>query len=146
MPWDTLALLFPSLMLGWLVLTEWVPLYPLNDLAASTPRERAQLAVVNYGTLIAMMVGIASGTQLGAIAAAGLAGLWVIGHIASWWLPYLGVSTADQRDAYQREYARTLKVLPTDGHAVVPDVQHMVVGLILVPMVTSIWMAALGAF
>src|SRR5262245_15151534 len=101
MAWTLVAPILALVMLGWLMLTEWIPLFPLNDLAASTVRERAMAAVVNYGTLIAMIVGILSGTPIGAVAAAALAGLWVVGHIASWWLPYLGVSSGAQRDAYQ---------------------------------------------
>ena len=41
------------------------------------------------------------------------------------------------RDSYQREYTRTLKILPTRGRSVVVDVQHMVVGLLSVVMAAT---------
>jgi hypothetical protein len=66
------------------------------------------------------------------------------GHIASWWLPYFGISTQAQRDAYQRAFAQTWKVLPTEGHDVVIDVQHMVVGAITLLMVGTTLAAALA--
>ena len=50
-------------------------------------------------------------------------------------VPYFGCSSAAQREAYRREFARTRKLLPTEGHDVVIDVQHMVVGVITVVMV-----------
>jgi hypothetical protein len=125
-------------MLAWLLITEWVPLPPLNDLEASPPSHRLRAALVNYSVLAVIAAGVATGTVIGAIVAVVLAGAWLLGHVASWWLPYLGLSTAGQRDAYRREYARTLKILPTAGHDVVVDVQHMVVGAITVPMVVAV--------
>ncbi|GAA4974428.1 hypothetical protein HD597_009295 [Nonomuraea thailandensis] len=65
--------------------------------------------------------------------------LILAGHVHNWWLPYLGPSSAAQRELYRREYARTLKILPAEGHGVVPDVQHMVVGaLSLIMLVTTL--------
>ena len=138
MGWELIAVASCAVMLAWLLVTEWVPLPPLNDLAASTTRERVWPAVVNYGVLGAIAAGMLVGTTWGAIAALSLAVLWLLGHVISWWLPYLGVSTHAQRAAYQREYARTLKVLPTEGHDVVIDVQHMVVGALTIPLVVAV--------
>jgi hypothetical protein len=44
----TIAFLVPLVWLAWLILTEWVPMFPLNDLESSTVRERALLALANY--------------------------------------------------------------------------------------------------
>ena len=122
-------------MLTWLLVTEWLPLPPLNDLAASPPSHRLRAGLVNYTVLTLIAAGVITGTSLGAAVAVVLAVIWLLGHVASWWLPYFGLSTAAQRDAYGREYARTLKVLPTGGRDVVVDVQHMVVGALTCPMV-----------
>jgi hypothetical protein len=56
----------------------------------------------------------------------------------------VGISTAAQRAAYRRDYARTLKVLPTAGHDVVIDVQHLVVGALTLAMLAATLAATLG--
>ncbi len=132
---DVLAAGSCLLMLIWLLVTEWVPLAPLNDLAATSPAERLRVGAVNYSVLVVIAGGVITGTTVGAIVAQVLVVVWLVGHVLSWWLPYFGRSTEAQRAAYRREYSRTLKILPTDGHDVVVDVQHMVVGVLTVPMV-----------
>src|SRR5262245_9985796 len=133
-------------MLGWLLVTEWVPLSPLNDLTASTPRERGRAAAVNYGALAAIAIGVATGTATGAVVAQVLVVVWLVGHLASWWLPYFGLSAERQREAYRRDHSRTLKGLPAEGHDVVVDVQHVVVGLLTLPMVLSVSLHTLEVF
>ena len=135
-----LALTSCAVMLGWLVLTEWVPLAPLNDLEASTTADRAKAAAVNYTVLVLIAGGVLIGSTAGAIVAEVLAAVWLIGHVVSWWLPYFGVSFERQREAYRRDYSRTLKILPSAGHDVVVDVQHMVVGLLSLTMLAFVTM------
>ena len=101
-------------------------------------RERLRVGVANYSVLLAIGGGVITGTVAGAIVAEVLVVAWLVGHLVAWWLPYFGLSTASQRDAYRREYARTLTILPTAGHAVVVDVQHMVVGALTLPMVAFV--------
>ena len=43
-----IAIIVPLIWVGWLILTEWVPMFPLNDLEASTVRERATTGAMNY--------------------------------------------------------------------------------------------------
>ena len=106
------------------------------NLSVSTSRERLRVGVANYSVLLAIGGGVITGTVAGAIVAEVLVVAWLVGHLVAWWLPYFGLSTASQRDAYRRDYARTLKILPTAGRAVVVDVQHtLVVGALTLPMV-----------
>jgi hypothetical protein len=71
--------------------------------------------------------------------------LIVAGHVASWWLPYFGLDSQAQRELYQREYSRTLKILPAEGHGVVVDVQHMVVGALALLMLVATIIVTLSA-
>ncbi|MEU9078029.1 hypothetical protein ACFYUY_12925 [Kitasatospora sp. NPDC004745] len=137
MSMHTIAVTMPLVWLAWLMLTEWVPMFPLNDLRGDNRRERLGDAAVNYPIPLLIAGGIALDHQASRIAALVLCLLVTVGHVASWWLPYAGISTAAQRDSYARDYARTLKVLPTQGRAVVPDVQHMVVGVLTLAMTAS---------
>ncbi|WP_214412187.1 hypothetical protein [Sphaerisporangium fuscum] len=108
----TLALVTPIVMVIYLAVTEWIPMFPFNDLEGQPVRERLGLAAINYPIFAAISVAVALGADVVALI---LTVLTVIGHVISWWLPYFGFSFAAQRAAYQREYSRTWKILPTEG-------------------------------
>ncbi|MFF4771736.1 hypothetical protein ACFY05_02630 [Microtetraspora fusca] len=137
----TAAVVCPLVLVAYLAVTEWVPMFPFNDLESQTVRERLALAAVNYPVFAAISIAVA--LDFGVVALV-LAVLTMVGHIVSWWLPYFGFSFAAQREAYQREYARTWKILPTEGRAVVIDVQHMVVGVLCLATLISVSFATLG--
>ncbi|MGV9302020.1 hypothetical protein ACWDLG_01490 [Nonomuraea sp. NPDC003727] len=137
----TLALVTPLVLVAYLVVTEWVPMFPFNDLRSQTVKERLAMAAINYPIFIAIAVAVA--LNAGTVALV-LSVLTMIGHVTSWWLPYFGFSFAAQREAYQREYARTWKILPTEGRDVVIDVQHMVVGVLCLIMLVSVTFTTLA--
>jgi len=125
--------------LGWLVLTDWVPMYPLNDLEHRDHHQRAVAAMTTYPAGVLVSAGVLIGQGWSLATAVILAGSVVVGHVAGWWLPYAGVSVGPQRDVYREEYSRTVSVLPRAGHEVVVDVQHMVTGILgLVMLGTSL--------
>jgi hypothetical protein len=124
----------PLIWLAWLALTDWVPMFPLNDLSKENARQRLLAAAINYPFPILISVGIVLGRTWSLAAALALCVLVLVGHVRSWWVPYFGAGTRAQRELYQREFSRTLKVLPTGGRDVVPDVQHMVVGVLTLAM------------
>jgi hypothetical protein len=139
------ATIVPLAWLLWLVITEWVPMFPLNDLRADNLRERRVAAAINYPFPLAIAAGVAVHRPWSLTVSLTLCALTVFGHVTSWWMPYFGRSTAAQRAAYQRDYARTWKILPTGGRAVVIDVQHLVVGLLTVAMATTTVLATVTA-
>ncbi|QKW21212.1 hypothetical protein HUT16_21030 [Kitasatospora sp. NA04385] len=141
----SIAVALPLAWLAWLVLTEWVPMFPLNDLKPGNLRLRLLAAAVNYPFPLAISAGIALNSHWSLVTALVLCGVVLTGHLLSWWIPYFGYSTAAQRELYQRDYARTLKVLPTEGHGVVPDVQHVVVGVLTLLMTAGTAAATMGA-
>ncbi|MEV0838355.1 hypothetical protein AB0I55_02240 [Actinocatenispora sera] len=129
-----IAVAMPLVWLGWLVLTEWVPMFPLNDLRRDNVGVRVLAATINYPVPLAIAAGVALDRTWSLVVALALCALALGGHLASWWLPYFGLSSAGQRATYQRDYARTYKILLTEGHAVVIDVQHLVVGVLTLAM------------
>ena len=141
----TIATLIPLVWLGWLVVIDWVPLFPLNDLRPDNVRDRRLAALVNYPVPLLIAGAVALHHTWSLIVAVALCGLCLAGHVWNWWLPYFGPATAAQRQAYQRDYHRTWKLLPTDGRAVVIDVQHMVVGIGAVAMAATSLAVMLGA-
>ncbi|MER7750769.1 hypothetical protein [Kitasatospora sp. NPDC097643] len=141
----TIAIVLPLVWLGWLVLTEWVPMYPLNDLAPGNLGARLLAASINYPLPLLIAAGVAFDHTWSRIGALAVCGLVLAGHLASWWLPYFGFSTAAQRELYRRDYARTLKILPTEGRDVVIDVQHLVVGALTLLMTGATAAVTMGA-
>ncbi|WP_327140025.1 hypothetical protein [Nocardia sp. NBC_01327] len=139
-----LAIALPLIWLAWLIATEWIPMRPLNDLTPGNVRPRLLAASINYPFPLAIAGGIALGQTWSLWTAFGLCMLILAGHLTSWWLPYFGISSAAQRDIYVRDYSRTLKILPTAGHSVVPDVQHMIVGALTVAMIAATVVQTLG--
>jgi hypothetical protein len=132
-----IAVALPLLWLAWLALIDWVPMFPLNDLTAGNRRSRLLAAVINYPFPLLIAGGVALRQPWSLWTATVLCVLTLAGHLVSWWLPYFGLSSASQRAVYLRDYARTLKILPTRNHTVVPDVQHMVVGAITLAMLAT---------
>jgi hypothetical protein len=140
-----MGLVLPLVWLAWLALIDWVPMFPLNDLRADNRRERAVAALINYPFPLLVAAGVALDRWWSLAVALAVCALTVAGHIRSWWVPYFGTASAAQREWYERDIARTLKILPTAGHAVTIDVQHMVVGALTLAMCVTTVLAAVGA-
>lgn len=138
-----IAVVVPLLWLGWLALIDWVPMYPLNDLRPDNHRRRLLAAAVNYPIPLLIAAGVAWQRPWSLVVAVALCVLCLAGHLVNWWLPYVGISSASLREDYQRDYARTLKLLPTEGRAVTIDAQHLVVGLLTIAMLATTLLAAL---
>jgi hypothetical protein len=136
-----LALAAPLVWLGWQVLTDWVPMPPLNDLPSRDRRQRAISAATTYPLALLVAAGVLIDETWSLVVAVVLAASVVVGHLAGWWLPYAGVSVRPQRAIYRREYGHTLRVLPDTGRDVVVDVQHMVTGALGLVMLVTTWMA-----
>ena len=129
--------------LGWLVLTDWVPMYPLNDLESSSVATRARRAIAIYPAGLLIVAGILLDRTWSLVVALLLAVGLVVGHVASWWMPYLGVAVQPQIEIYQREFSRTLQAVPEQGHLVGVDVQHLVAGALSVIVLGTTLLALL---
>ncbi|MFC7385618.1 hypothetical protein [Sphaerisporangium rhizosphaerae] len=141
----TLAILVPLVWLAWLAVTEWVPMFPLNDLAPGNVGRRLAAAAINYPFPLLIAAGVALHQTWSLATATLLCCLVAGGHLWNWWVPYFRPASAAQRETYLRDYARTLKILPTAGHDVVIDVQHMVVGALSLLMLATTLAATLTA-
>ncbi|UKD56357.1 hypothetical protein L3Q65_06460 [Amycolatopsis sp. FU40] len=67
-----IAVAVPILWLAWLVLTEWVPTHPLNDLAPGNLRPRLLAAAINYPFPLLIAAGVAPHRPWSSIAAPAL--------------------------------------------------------------------------
>jgi hypothetical protein len=140
---STAALTATLVWLGWLVLTDWVPMYPLNDLESSSANTRARRALATYPTGLLIAAGVLVDQTWSLVVALLLAVGLVVGHITYWWLPYLGVAVRPQVEIYQREFSRTVQAVPVQGHLVGVDLQHLVAGLLGVMVLGTTLLALL---
>ncbi|MFI5910188.1 hypothetical protein [Dactylosporangium sp. NPDC051541] len=140
----SLGVAVPVVWLLWLVVTDWVPMFPLNDLRRDNVHDRRLAAAINYPFPLAVAAGVALHRPWSLAVSLALCALMVLGHVRSWWVPYFGSASDAQRERYRRDYARTVKLLPTAGRAVVIDVQHMVVGLLTVAMAGTTILATIA--
>jgi hypothetical protein len=141
----SLAALTATLVwLGWLVITDWVPMYPLNDLESSSPATRGRRALATYPAGLLIVAGILVDQTWSLVLALMLAIGLVVGHIAYWWMPYFGVAVEPQVEIYRREFSRTVKAVPAEGHLVAVDVQHLVAGVLAVAVLGTTLLALLA--
>jgi hypothetical protein len=135
MNWTYLAVAAALAMLAWEIVTEWVPLFPLNDLSVQPARLRLVAAAINYPVMAGIAVLFAVGNLVTTLVGAALCLMVLAGHLHWWWIPYAtGRASESWTRTYEREYVRTWRLL---RRPYAPDAQHMVVGLIAVAMVVS---------
>ena len=140
----TLALTFLLVALAYFLVTTTVDLAPLNNVTSSTLRERATEAAINGPIMLvpAVLVLLAAQFDLAVLALLGGALEFVVvtAGLLLWWLPYLtGVSvpwaTAGTEDTWEQLHARvyetTIIILPRRGDRPRPNLEHMILHLLM---------------
>jgi hypothetical protein len=141
MDWNTLAIVFQMACTLWFALTHWIPLPPLNDLSAEAfPNER-RINILLHAFQLGSIAGFYF--QLWWLMWIGVA-FWtlsLIGHIFSWWLPYFwGWPKAFLKNA-ESDNAKTYHFLPKRKNHPIPDLNHCVIGLLIVAATFASWRA-----
>src|ERR1044072_5067060 len=108
----TVAIFVPLVWLAWLVVIDWVPMFPLNDLTSANVRQRVLAGAINYPFPLLISGAVALHQTWSLVVATALCVIVVIGHVRSWWVPNFRPASDEQRELYRREYSRTLKILP----------------------------------
>jgi hypothetical protein len=145
MSWRTAAIGALLLFYAYWAITEWVDLFPWNDVSKSKRSDQVKGTVVYSSAVALLTLGIAAGYRWVAALAAGLMALLLIFELANWWLPYLfGVHAWEiDREVYARQFSRTLRFLPRIGDRNVPDAQHVVLNLVTLAAAVAAAMAYL---
>jgi hypothetical protein len=122
-----------AFQVAFLVLHDWLPLPPLNDVAAV--RREDPLARL-IGVTLVQTVPWAIGLYFSAISLGhpwpGWLGTWLwvtygllfVGQLRAWWVPYLAKAEPERAARYQRMFGNTHSFLP-HRNGMVPNTAHI---------------------
>lgn len=134
MTWLLLAASVPLLLLAYQLFINWVNVFPWNDASVKTLRERTLETGLNYAPLLLISFAFFRPSLIGVLWAMIGSYLYLLGHLNAWWRPYFFGASAKEQQDYLRLFQRTYKILPPIGNNPIPDVEHIVLGLIVVGM------------
>jgi hypothetical protein len=142
--WAGLAV---ALAVGLIVFFDWVPT-PLNrNIQGASVRDRLIGDLVHVPVGVLVIIALQQGWRWVVLAGAIWYSIVLIIGIVNWWVPWLtGVRRGEiTEEAYEREYARNVTVLPRLGRSpIVPDVQHTLIHLAVLAAGVSCWLTFLG--
>lgn len=144
MDWKDLAVVSQIACTGWFASTHWIPLPPLNDLQEEAfPNERLTnfiLHVLQLASILGFFFHLIWVMWFGIF-------FWtisLIGHLFSWWLPYFfGWPKAFLKNA-ELDNVKTYHFLPPRKNHPIPDLNHCVIGFLLLYTMVVCWMAILS--
>ncbi len=128
--WTTAAVVAPLALLVYLLLLDFVDLFPWNDLSVVTVREQVLGILINDLIILLIAAAFMQSRRVLQFLAVLASALFVLGHIVTWWIPYFfGTSSAAmQEHAYL--YGRTTTFLPPIQDHPRPNAAHVVVGVL----------------
>ncbi|HEV2613825.1 MAG TPA: hypothetical protein VGV92_03850 [Gammaproteobacteria bacterium] len=137
--WQIIAIASPILLALYLLITDYIDLFPYNDVSKHTEDDRKKERL-NYILPLISALASAFGYIITDLIALITAGIYLYGHIQWWWIPYFWGTTTERKQRYQKKFGHTLKVLPAIKDHPIPNLEHMPVGLLII-----IWfVSALG--
>ncbi|HLZ55823.1 MAG TPA: hypothetical protein VKR06_02655 [Ktedonosporobacter sp.] len=134
MDWITAAILTPLACILYLIVMDWINLYPWNNVAVASPRQKLWLSILTYTPLIYVSLAFKLHNPSLMIAALVIVIFYILWHIASWWLPYFFGTSESRKLEHERLFGKTVTILPRIKDHPTPTVGHMVVGLYLAVM------------
>jgi hypothetical protein len=130
--WFKAALVLQALLIAYWLTILSVDLFPWNDVASGPASDDLRLTIaINTLPLLALMAIFALGIPvLGMVSAAGFT-IYLAAQLWFWWKPYAWGANAEEQAAYAEGFSRTMKVLPAHGAHLAPDMQHIVLHVLI---------------
>jgi hypothetical protein len=128
MSWQLLAIVTPFVLVIYLIVTDFIDLYPFNDVSQHTKDVR-KWELLNY--FLPLLSAFCSWKGVGIIALA-VSSLFLIGNIFSWWVPYFFGCSKKQKELLEKHFGKTIKILPPIKDHPIPNLEHMPVALLIV--------------
>jgi hypothetical protein len=121
----------PLLFLAYQIMIDFVNLYPFNDIHSRDKRLRKIEVFGNYPPLLVIAICFYFHHPVSMWIGFVLTTIILIMHLYSWWLPYFtGYPKSVEKD-YYAYFKRTFKFLPRIKNHIVPDAEHVGVGILL---------------
>jgi hypothetical protein len=130
---DQLLVALQAFQVAFLWLHDWVPLGPLNDVAAVRKQDSlGRLVLVTLVQSIPFTVGLAFSVRYFGRSYPGWLYyyLWIsyvllfVGQLRAWWIPYLTVPDPERAERYREMFGRTHAFLPK-RNGLVPNTAHI---------------------
>ncbi|MDR6999227.1 hypothetical protein [Neobacillus niacini] len=122
----------PLLFLAYQIIIDFVNLYPFNDIQVRDKRLRKLEVFGNYPPLVIIAICFYIHHPISMWIGFVLTTIILIMHLYSWWIPYItGYPKSVEKD-YDTYFKRTFKFLPKIKNHIVPDAEHVGVGILLV--------------
>lgn len=141
-----LLIILQTIVVLLLALHDWIPLPPLNDIAAVQAADsRSRLVWVTVLTALPFAIGLAASLgYVGTHAPTWLRWwLWIsysvllLGALRAWWKPYLLVPDAARAARYRRMFSRTHAFLPM-RNGIQPNTLHVLLHAALVATLAAL--------
>jgi hypothetical protein len=128
-----------ALVLYWEI-TEYVNLFPWNDVAALNIRTQIRDSFVNDLPKLLFIYAFIKGIRWLIGTSIVFYAFWLAAILNQWLIPYLfgraplgrGISTEQHMQQYRRLFSRTYKFLPPIGNHPIPDAQHVTLAVLSV--------------
>lgn len=128
MSWQLIAIVTPLVLALYLIVTDFIDLYPFNDISQHTRGVR-KWELLNY--FLPLLSAVYSWKGSGAIPSLVVSSLFLIGNIFSWWIPYFFGCSKKQKQLLEKHFGRTIKILPPIKDHPIPNLEHMPVALLI---------------
>ena len=139
--WTTAAVVVPLTLLAYLLVLDFVDLFPWNDLSAVGVREQVLGLLVNDLIVLLIATAFMQARHVFHLLAVLASWLFLLGHVVAWWIPYLYGSSTQAIQEHARYYSRTMTFLPPIQDHPTPNAAHVVVGVLALGMVLCTTMA-----
>jgi len=127
-----------AIFLVYVLIHDWVPLGPLNDIERQREQPLSTRILVEIGNVLPIVVlltlSLLFPTGPLPAGAAIYAGLYIVAFAVlawlSWYRPYLRGSTPAREAAAAHEYGRTIQVLRPRANRIRPNLMHVILHLL----------------
>ncbi|MDN3019577.1 hypothetical protein PH210_25770 [Paenibacillus sp. BSR1-1] len=127
----TFAWVLPLVFLLYQIVIDFLDLYPFNDIHSRDKRLRKFEVLGNYPPLIIISACFFFDNVIANWVGYTLTSIIMIMHLFAWWLPYLFGFPLTVKADYEKYFSRTYKILPSIKDHIIPDVEHIGVGVLL---------------
>lgn len=124
--------------------TEWIDLYPWNNIRSGNGQETLDYVV--GAILLVLVILLWRSVRLAAPLSAVLIGYWGWLEFSTWWIPYFRGASAGWEKTYAKWFAGSVQFLPSSPGHLPPDANHLVLQLLLVIVVLLSAIAAVKSF